>query len=121
MEVAQSSNGLMMTQQKYILDLLEETKLLHGHINETPIEANHKLMINKDNPRIEIGSYQKLIGKLLNLAHTRPDISYSVSVLSQFMHSPCRYHFQAALQVLRYLKGTAGHGLTSRKKESRIR
>ena len=50
MEVARSSTSLIMTQQKYILDLLEETKLVNSHINETPIEANHKLTINKDDP-----------------------------------------------------------------------
>ena len=43
MEVARSSKGLIMTQQKYILNLLEETKQLHSHINDTPIEVNHKL------------------------------------------------------------------------------
>ena len=104
-----------MTKQKYILDLSKETKLLHGYINDIPIEANHRLMISKDDPRIEIGSYEKLIGKLLSLAHTRLDISYSVSALNQFMHSPCRSHFQAALQVLRYHEGTARHGLTFKK------
>ena len=88
MEVARSGTGLIMTQQKYILDLLEETKLVNSHINGKPNEANHKLTINKDDPRIEPGSNKKLISKLLYLAHTHPDISDSISVLSQFMHSP---------------------------------
>ena len=57
MEVTQCNKGLIMTQQKFILDLLEGTKLLHGHINDTPIEANHKLTINRDDPRIEVCSY----------------------------------------------------------------
>ena len=82
-EVAQSSSGYLMTQQKYILDLLNETNLLQGKANNTPIETNHKLTLRKDDPTVEIRSYQRLIGKLLYLSHTRPDISYSFNVLTQ--------------------------------------
>ena len=114
-EFARSSKGILMTQHKYIHELLEQTKHLHSRTNDTPIESNHKLTITKDDPRVEISSYQELIGKLLNLSHTRPDISYAVNVLSQFMHSPQKHHFEAAFRVLRYLKGTVGLGITFRK------
>ena len=114
-EFARSSEGILMTQQKYILELLEETKHTNCHINETPIEVNHKLAILEDDPKVEICSYQKLIGKLLYLSHTRPDICYIVTLLSQFMHSPRNSHFQAANRILRYLKGTSGLGMTYRK------
>ena len=72
-------------------------------------------MIREGDPRIEISSYLMLVGELLYLAHTRPDISYLVNILSQFMHSPCRSHFQAALRVLRYIKGTTRQGLAFKK------
>ena len=114
-EFARSNEGILMTQQKYILELLEETKHTNFHINETPIEVNHKLTILEDDPKIEICSYQKLIGKLLYLSHTRPNICYSVNILSQFMHSPRNSHFQAANRILRYLKGTSRLGITYRK------
>ena len=104
-----------MTQQKYILDLLEETKHTQCRTSDTPIEANHRLTLDDNDPKIEITSYQKLIGKLLYLSHTRPDICFTVNVLSQFMHSPRNSHFQAANQVLRYLKGTTILGLTYKK------
>ena len=111
-EFARSSEGILMTQQKYILELLKETKHINCHTNETPIEANKKLVVLESDPKIELSSYQKLIGKLLYLAHTRPDICYTVNVLSQFMHSSRNSHFQAANRVLRYLKGTSGLGIT---------
>ena len=114
-EFTRSSKGILMTQQKYILELLEETKHTHCHTSETPIEVNHKLTIIETDPQVEISSYQKLIGKLLYLSHTRPDICYSVNVLSQFMHSPRNSHFQAANRILRYLKGTSRLGITYRK------
>ena len=112
-EIAQSERGYLMTQQKYILDLLSETKLRQGKINNTLIETNHRLTRNEGDPKIEVGSYQRLIGKLLYLSHTQPDISYTVN--AQFMHSPQRSHYQAALRVLRYLKRTVGLGLTFKK------
>ena len=92
-EFARSSEGILMTQQKYILELLKETKHINYHTNETPIEANQKLAVLESDPKIELCSYQKVIGKLLYLAHTRPDICYTVNVLSQFMHSPRNSHF----------------------------
>ena len=87
-EIAKASRRLLTTQQKYILDILEDTKLLSCRTNDTPIEVNHKLTLKENDPSIEKTSYQKLIGRLLYLSHTRPDISYSVNLLSQFMHSP---------------------------------
>ena len=104
-----------MTQQKYISDLLKETKHTQCRVSNTPIEVNHRLTLDDKDPRIEITSYQKLIGKLLCLSHTRPDICYTVNVLSQFMHSPRNPHFLAANWVLRYLKGTPGLGISYQK------
>ena len=114
-EIDHSSNGYLMTLQKYILDLLNGTKLLQGKVNTTPIETNYKLTFKEDDPRIEIEPYQRLIDKLLYLSHTRPYISYSVNVLTQFMHSPRRSHYHAALRILRYLKGTVSLELTFKK------
>ena len=73
-EFARSSEGILMTQQKYILDLLKDVKHTDCHINDTPIEVNHKLSLSDNDPKIEASSYQELIGQLLYLSHTRPDM-----------------------------------------------
>ncbi|GJT06568.1 putative RNA-directed DNA polymerase, partial [Tanacetum coccineum] len=62
-----------------------------------------------------INNYQKLVGKLIYLTHTRPDISYVVHVLSQFMHAPLQSHLKLAFRVLRYLKTAPGKGISFNK------
>ena len=57
------------------------------------------------------GRYQTLVGKLIYLSHTRPDIAYAVSVVSQFMHCPSEDHMNAVIQILQYLKSSPGKGL----------
>lgn len=57
------------------------------------------------------GRYQRLVDKLIYLSHTRPDIAYAVSVVSQFMHNPSKDHMDAVIRIMRYLKSSPGKGL----------
>ncbi|KAK3004658.1 hypothetical protein RJ639_019412 [Escallonia herrerae] len=86
---------------------------------ETPMEPNAKLDIEggKD---VDREQYQRLVGKLIYLSHTRPDIAFAVSVISQFMHSPKKKHLDAVYEVLRYLKGTLGKGLFFKRGNDRM-
>jgi hypothetical protein len=56
------------------------------------------------------------VGRFIYLSHTRPDISYAVSVVSRYMHDPSVVHHKAVYQILRYLKGCLGRGLLFEKK-----
>ena len=78
---------------------------------DTPIKMNHKLCENMDQEPTNKEQYQRLVGRLIYLAHTRPDIAYAVSVVSQFMHSPSVSHRNAVDRILRYLKSAPGKGL----------
>ena len=77
---------IFVNQRKYILDLLKETGLLGCKVVETPIEANLKLDPTKAENVIDRERFQKLVGKLIYLSHTRPDIAFAMSMVSQFMH-----------------------------------
>ncbi|KAJ7954112.1 Retrovirus-related Pol polyprotein from transposon TNT 1-94 [Quillaja saponaria] len=116
-EVAHSEKGIFLSQRKYVLDLLEETGMLGCRPAHTPIEANHKLQ-SDDGECVDRERYQRLVGKLLYLSHTRPDIAYAVSVVSQFMHDPHFAHLDAVHRILRYLKSAAGKGLLFEKHKS---
>ena len=69
------------------------------------MDPNHKLGEATEEPVVDKRMYQKLVGRLIYLAHTQPDITYSVSMISQFMHDLREPHLQAAYRVLHYLKG----------------
>ncbi|GJT12897.1 ribonuclease H-like domain-containing protein [Tanacetum coccineum] len=112
-EVLKTEQGLCLSQRKYCLDLLSDFGLLACKPTATPLDQNFSLSIEPtelDSILDNIPKYQKLIGKLIYLTHTRLDISYSVHCLSQFMHKPLRSHLKIALKVLRYLKGNPGKG-----------
>jgi hypothetical protein len=110
-EVARSRQGIFLSQRKYVLDLLTEVGLLECKPADTPIVQNHKLGEYTDQVPANKERYQRLVGKLIYLSHTRPDIAYDVSVVSQFMHCPSEDHMDAVIRILRYLKSSPGKGL----------
>ncbi|XP_060964985.1 retrovirus-related Pol polyprotein from transposon RE2 [Cannabis sativa] len=89
MEFARSKEGIFVSQRKYVLDLLNETGMMGCKPAETPSEPNVKLQAVEDLKSVKDKElYQRLVERLINLSHTRPDIAFSVSMVSQFMHSP---------------------------------
>ncbi|RVX01052.1 Retrovirus-related Pol polyprotein from transposon TNT 1-94 [Vitis vinifera] len=111
MEIARSKKGIAVSQRRYILDLLNETGMLGCKPAETPMDTTVKLEESDGSVPVDKGRYQRLVGKLIYLSHTRPDIGFSVSVVSQFMNNPTEKHMTAVIRILRYLKMTPGKGL----------
>jgi Reverse transcriptase (RNA-dependent DNA polymerase) len=116
-EVVRSKKGVVLSQYKYVLDLLHDTGMLGCRPVNTLIDPNHKLS-GEIGDQVEKGQYQCLIGNLIYLTHTRPDISYAMSVVSRYMHDSRVSHQKAVYQILRYLKGCPGKGVLFSKKRA---
>ncbi|KAL9241108.1 hypothetical protein vseg_015256 [Gypsophila vaccaria] len=110
-EVAQNADGIVICQRKYALDIISEVGYLGSKPVVTPIEQNHSLGLNTSALMRDPESYRRLVGRLLYLVHTRPDLTYVVHILSQYLHAPRIDHLRAALRVVRYLKGSPGQGI----------
>ena len=82
---------------------------------ETPMDPNVRLGDQEMSIPMDRGRFQRLVDKLIYLLHTRPDISFAVSCISQFMHALTKKHIVAVNRVLRYLKGTPSRGMIFRK------
>ena len=78
---------------------------------DTPMEEGLKLCIETNQVPVDRGRYQRLVGRLMYLAHTRPDLAYALSIVSQFMHNPGEQHMNAVMRILRYLKSVPGNGI----------
>jgi hypothetical protein len=110
-EVARNSNGIFLCQRKYTLDIIAEAGLLGSKPVGFPLEQNHHLPLATGTPLQNPDRYRRLVGRLVYLTVTRAELSYCVHMLAQFMHKPLEEHWNAAIRVVRYLKGNPGQGI----------
>ncbi|XP_019171190.1 PREDICTED: uncharacterized protein LOC109166755 [Ipomoea nil] len=110
-EAHMNTNGLNICQRKYALDILEEAGFLNCKPFATPMVPGQRLNKENGSPLSDAAPYRRLVGRLLYLTATRPDLTYTTQQLSQFVDSPTSEHMSAAHRVLHYIKGAPRQGL----------
>lgn len=109
-QVKQSKGHIFLSQEKYVEDLLKKFQMEKCKAVPTPMALNEKLQQNDGEPRVDDKLYRSLVGSLIYLTNTRPDIMHSVSVISRYMNKPTKSHYTAAKRILRYLQDTENMG-----------
>ncbi|KAG8498675.1 hypothetical protein CXB51_005061 [Gossypium anomalum] len=121
MEVNQGEQGIFISQQAFALKVLSKFSMSKCKPASTPVTLGEKLSSTSEHDRVDERGYRSLVGCLLYLTATRPDILYAVGLLSRFIHYCNIAHFKAAKRVLRYVKGTLNFGVKfGRSKELKL-
>jgi hypothetical protein len=106
LQVFQTNEGIFLSQSKYACHLL-----CHFHMDDckptpSPFQYGFKLTATCTSPKVDATLYHQLVGSLLYLTHTRPDLSFDVGLVSRYMKTPHESHWKAAKMILHYVRGT---------------
>ncbi|CAL5368182.1 unnamed protein product [Camellia sinensis] len=111
MQVHQKQNEIFLCQHKYAKEILKKFNMQECKPTATPMNQKEKFCKEDGAEKVDERLYRSLIGCLMYLTATRPDIMHAVSLLSRYMHCASEIHFQAAKRILRYVKGTIDSGI----------
>jgi hypothetical protein len=114
-EVKQKSGKISLCQLTYAVKLLDKCGMADCNAVQVPMDQRHKLSKISSNPPVDTMTYQSIMGSLRYLVHTRPDLAYSVRIMSRFMENPMTKHMSTVKKILRYVKGTISLGCMYKK------
>jgi histone deacetylase 1/2 len=112
-QVKRDKDGLLMSQERYVCDVLKRSGMDNSKSMDTPMSSIEKLSLhsrNKLGPE-DSTRYRSIVGVLQYLTLTRPDISFPVNKVCQFLHAPTTTHWSVVKRILQYIKGTVSLGL----------
>jgi histone deacetylase 1/2 len=121
-EVKKTSDGLILSQEKYATDLLTRVGMAKCTTCPTPLSSTNKLSLTDGTPlgAEDSTQYRSIVGALQYLTLTRPDLCFAVNKICQFLHAPTTTHWTAAKRILRYVQGTLKVGLPFHKSPSTL-
>ncbi|XP_020415445.1 uncharacterized protein LOC109947970 [Prunus persica] len=111
LQVVSHDGVLHLNQLKYVHDLLHKSNLPHAKPASTPLAAKSVLTASDDDLLVSLTEYHELVESLQYLTLTRPDISFAINIVAQFMSSSRSLHMVVVKRILRYVKGIIHFGL----------
>nr|GEX14364.1 hypothetical protein [Tanacetum cinerariifolium] len=111
LQVNKISNGIFINQSKYILDILKRIGMENYDIVPTPMVEQAKLKLDLVGKPIDHANYRSMIGSLMYVTLSRPDIMFSTCMCARYQANPNEHHVSAVKRIFRYLKGTINLGL----------
>jgi transposase InsO family protein len=111
LQVLQTNEGIFLSQSKYACDLLRRFHMDDCKPAPSPFHSGVKLSATCTSPEVDATLYRQLVGSLLYLTHTRPDLSFAVGLVARYMQTPHESHWKAAKRILRYVRGTVQFGI----------
>ena len=109
--VIQGEGEISLNQSAFAKFLLEDQQMMDSNPSNSPLEQKIKLSTTENSEKISTTIYRSILKKLRYLPHTRPDLMFSIGLLSRFMENPLVEHLKNAKRVMRYVKGTLNYGL----------
>lgn len=114
-EVMQFDGGIFVSQKKYVKEVLKRFGMSESNAVLNPIVPGFKIHRDDDGVKVDGSLFKQLVGSMIYLTATRPDVMYTVSLVSRYMSEPTELHLTAAKRILRYLQGTIGYGILYQK------
>ena len=111
LQIKQSNEGIHISQSKYCKEMLKKFEMENAKPISTPMSLSDKLTEDPKGIPVDTKKYRGMIGSLLYITASRPDIQYSVCKCARFQVAPKESHLSAVKIILRYLKGTVDLGL----------
>lgn len=99
-EIARNASGIYLCQREYTLEIISVTSLMGAKVVSTPLESNHHLAKASGPFFNELDKYHCLVGKLIYLTLSCPDLAYAIHNLTEFMQTPQKEHWEAIIRVV---------------------
>jgi hypothetical protein len=111
LQVLQTNEGSFLSQSKYACDFLRHFHMNNCKPTSSPFQSGVKLIATYTSPEVDSTPYRQLVGSLLYLTHTHPDLSFVVGLVARYMQTPHESHWKAAKRILHYVRGTVQFGI----------
>ncbi|GJV84546.1 uncharacterized mitochondrial protein-like protein [Tanacetum coccineum] len=111
LQVKQKKDGIFISQDKYVKEILKKFRFIEVKTASTPMETQKPLLKDEDGEEVDVHMYRSMIGSLMYLISSRPDIMFAVCACARYQVNPKVSHFHAVKRIFKYLKGQPQLGL----------